>query len=185
MVAIFGTQLNGDLQILHRGIRFAREAIEGRHRVDNVIGFRRGLASAIKVLARFVPPAEIHERDALRVVFFCRFGGRCRGAGNPLVADAHVNQSAISQFLARPFQYALEGLLRALKFLLLKEAPKPLRTPSVGLVSRGLRDLERTFALPTAAKLLFANCLCPFCEDARLGLLDVSRVHLADCESGT
>ncbi len=121
VVAVFRTQLNGNLQIFHRRIRFAREAIEGRHRVNNVIGFRSRLASAIKVLSRFVPPAQIHEGYALGVVFLWRFCGRCRGAGNPLVADAHVNHSAISQLLARPFDYALKGLLRALEFLLLKE----------------------------------------------------------------
>src|SRR5579862_3959686 len=46
VVAVFRTQLNCDFQIFHRGLGFSRQAIQGRHRVENVIGLRSELFRA-------------------------------------------------------------------------------------------------------------------------------------------
>jgi hypothetical protein len=120
VIAIFRAQLDGNLQILHCGIRFAGEAIERSHRVDDVVGLRRGLARPVKVLAGFVPPAKIHQGNALRIVILVGFRRPCRQARDSLLANSHVNPGAIAQFLAWAFENALEGLLGALIFLLLK-----------------------------------------------------------------
>src|SRR6201996_2126850 len=120
VVAILGPQLNRDAQILHGGIGLAGEAIEGRHRVNDVIGFRGGFVSAVEVLSCFVPAAEIHERHALRVVIlggFYRGHGRASGA---LVADADMHLGAVLQLFAGAFEGFLQRLFRAREFLLLK-----------------------------------------------------------------
>ena len=120
VVAIFGAQLNGDFQILHGGFRFAGEAIERGHGVNNVVGFRSGFARAVEMLAGFVPAAEIHQRDALGVMILRGFQGLHGESRNALVANADVDLRAVAQFPAGAFEHALEGLLGARKFLLLK-----------------------------------------------------------------
>ena len=44
MIAIFGTQLDGHLEILQSRISFAREAIERGERLMNIVSFGSGLA---------------------------------------------------------------------------------------------------------------------------------------------
>src|SRR5450755_63195 len=73
------------------------------------------------MFACFVPAAEIHQGDTLRVMVF---GGFRRGywrTRNSLIANADMHFGAVVEFFRRTAQDALQRLLGALKFLLLKE----------------------------------------------------------------
>ena len=149
VIAVFRTQLNGDLQILHRRVRFAGQAIERRHRVDDVVGLRRRLAGAIEVLARFVPAAQIHQRDALGVVILGGFQGGDRRTRNPLFADAQVHQRAIAAVpCSGPRATRSKRLLGAVKFLLLKIAQGLFIGLQLLLLGRGVGVLRDGFGLP-------------------------------------
>src|SRR5271168_304481 len=96
VIAVFRTQLDGDLEVEHRRIGFAGQAVESRHGVDDVIGLRRSLAGAIEVLPRFVPAAQVNQRHALGIVVFRGLRRGRRQARNALLADAQVNPGAIT-----------------------------------------------------------------------------------------
>ena len=121
VVAILGTQLNCDFQILHGGFRFAGKAIERGHGVHDVVSFWRGFARAVEVLASFVPAAKIHQRDSLRVMFFGGFHRGNRRTRDALFADAQVHLRAVAEFFAGTFKHALERLFGADELLLLKK----------------------------------------------------------------
>src|SRR5215470_9807814 len=55
VVAVFRTQLNRELQIVHRGLGFAGQAIERGHGIDDVVRFRSRFARAVQMFARFIP----------------------------------------------------------------------------------------------------------------------------------
>ncbi len=82
--------------------------------------FGADFAGAIKMFARFVPAAEVHERNALGVVIFRGFRRLRRQTRNALVANANVDLSAVAKLAARTFEGAFERLLGAMKLLLLK-----------------------------------------------------------------
>ena len=68
MIAIFGAQFDGHLEILQSRIGFASEAIEGGERVMNVVGFGSGLASFVEALEGVVPDADVHHGHATLIV---------------------------------------------------------------------------------------------------------------------
>src|SRR6202040_130333 len=100
-----------------------------------------------EMFARFVPAAEIHERNALRIVIFRGFRGRSRQAGDALFADADMDLRAISEFSARAFQGALEGLFGALKLLLLKVLKRLFVEFELSELSAGFRVRGHQFRL--------------------------------------
>src|SRR5271155_5205351 len=120
VIAIFRPQLYRHLQILHRGFRFAGQAIQSSHGVNNVVRFRRRFACAVQMLASFVPAAQVHQRHTLGVMLFC--GLQCRNGRprNALFADLYVHLGAVAELLAGAFQDAFEGLLGTLELLLLE-----------------------------------------------------------------
>ena len=120
VIAIFRAELDGNFQILHRRFRFAGKAIESGHGVNDVVRFRSGFARAVQMLAGFIPTAQVHQRNSLRVVLFCGFECRNGRARNALLTDAYVHLGAIAELLAGAFQDAFEGLLGALELLLLE-----------------------------------------------------------------
>ena len=120
VIAIFRAELDGNFQILHRRFRFAGQAIESGHGVNDVVRFRRGFARAVQMLAGFIPAAQVHQRHSLGVVLFGGLECRNGRARNALLADAYVHLGAIAELLAGAFQDAFEGLLGALELLLLE-----------------------------------------------------------------
>ncbi len=119
-IAIFRPELDGNFQILHRRFRFAGQAIQSGHCVNNVVRLWRGFARAVQVLARFIPAAQVHQRHALGVMLFGGLERRNRRARNPLLADAYVHLGTVAKLLAGAFQDTFEGLLGALELLLLE-----------------------------------------------------------------
>ncbi len=172
MVTIFGTQLNCDFQILHGGFRFAGQAIERGHGVNDVVSFRRGFARAVEMLASFVPAAEIHQRDPLRVMFFGGFHRGNRRTRDALFANAHVHLRAVAEFFAGTFQNALEGLLGADELLLLKKLESFFVKPSFAPAWRARRDREaRAFFFGDAFNVFFFSSLWLFRDPAEVRIV--------------
>ncbi len=119
VITILGAQLNRELQAFHRALCFAREAIQRGHGIDDVVGLRRGLQGTVKMHARFVPAAKIHQGYALRVMVLGGFwSGRGR-LGKPHLDAADVDARPVAKLLVRPFKHLLKELFGALKLLLL------------------------------------------------------------------
>ncbi|MFZ0967818.1 MAG: hypothetical protein WAN13_06055 [Candidatus Acidiferrales bacterium] len=123
VVAILGAQLNREFQAFHRTLCFAREAIQRGHGIDDVVGLRRGLQRTVKMHARFIPAAEIHQGNALRVVVFGRLWRGLWDLRKSYFDAAKVNARPVAKFLVRPFNNLVEDLLGALELLLL-DLPK-------------------------------------------------------------
>src|SRR5580704_314110 len=120
VITIFRLQLYRHFQILHRRFRFASQAIQRSHGVNNVVRFRRRFARAVQMLAGFVPAPQVHQRHALGVMLFCGFQCRNGRPRNALLADLNVHLGAVAQLLARALQHSLQRLLSALELLLLE-----------------------------------------------------------------
>lgn len=122
VIAILGPQFDGELEVLHGGFRFAGEAIEGGHGVNDEIGFGGEFARAAQVFARLVPAAVVHHRDTVLIMVV---GGAQRGSGHAadaLLTNAEMDLGALGQFLARRGDHFLEKFLGLVIFLLLEVA---------------------------------------------------------------
>jgi hypothetical protein len=106
------------------------------------------------MFARFVPAAEIHERDALRVMILGGFGRSNRKPRDALFANADVNLGAITEFPAGAFQGSLQGLFGALKLLLLKVLKRLFVEFELNQFGGGVRVRGHHFRLGTRLQAL-------------------------------
>jgi hypothetical protein len=121
VIAIFGAQLDGHLEILQSGIGFTSEAIERGQRVMNVVGFGSGLARFVEAFAGVVPAADVHHGHTALIVLV---GGARILLGNrfhALLGDFDVHARAVGKLFAGTFQNPFQLLLGAREFLLVKE----------------------------------------------------------------
>lgn len=121
VIAVFRTKLDSHLQILHRGICFAGQAVERRERIVNVVRLGRGLSSAIQALSCVIPAADIHHRHAALIVLVCGLGILLVTWFHALFGNLQVHASAIGKFLAGPLKDLFEFLLGFGKLLLVKQ----------------------------------------------------------------
>ncbi len=121
VVPVFRAQVDGDLQIGQRGIGFASEAIKRGQRVVNVVGLRRGFARLVETLARIVPAADVHHRNATLIMLFGCARILLVRRLHALLGDFHVHPRAIREFLAGAFENFFKFLLGAREFLLMEE----------------------------------------------------------------
>src|SRR6266850_2421730 len=104
VIAVFRTQLNGDLQIGQGGISFAGQAIEGGQRIVNMVGFGSGFAGFVETFAGIIPSADVHHRDAALVMLFGGARILLVRRLHALLSDFHVHARAIGEFLAGALQ---------------------------------------------------------------------------------
>jgi len=100
MEAVLGAQLDGDLEIGHRGISFPGKAIERGQRVVNVIRLRRGFAGFLEALARVIPAADVHHGYTALIMLVGGAGILLGARLHALLGDTNVHAGAIGELLA-------------------------------------------------------------------------------------
>ena len=121
MEAVLGAQLDGDLEIGHRGIGFPSKAIERGQRVVNVIGLRRGFAGSLQALARIIPPANVHHGYAALIMLVGGAGVLLGARLHALLGDIDVHAGAVGKPFTGSFKNFFQFLLGFGKSLLVKE----------------------------------------------------------------
>jgi len=122
MKTVGGAESDGDFEVRHGGIGLAREAIEGREGVVDMVGLGRKLAGFFEAFAGLVPTAEVHHGDATLVMLFGRLGILLGGGFHALLDDAQMSTRAVRKLLARTLEDLFELLLGALELLLVEQA---------------------------------------------------------------
>jgi hypothetical protein len=121
VVAIFGTEIDRDLEIFHGGVGFAGEAVESRERVVNVVGFRRCLARFVEAFTRVVPTTNVHHGDAALVVLIGSLGVRLVARLHALLGDFQMHASAVCELFAGAFENFFEFAFRFGELLLMEK----------------------------------------------------------------
>jgi hypothetical protein len=121
VVAVFGTEIDRDLEIFHGRVGFAGEAIEGRERVVDVVGFGCRFARLVEAFTRVVPTADVHHGDATLVVLVDGLGIRLVARLHALLGNFEMHASAISEFFAGAFENLFELAFGFSELLLMKE----------------------------------------------------------------
>jgi hypothetical protein len=121
MIAILRAKLDGDLEILERGVGFSGETIESGQGVVNVVGFGRGFASFIEAFACIIPAPDVHHGHAALIVLVGSAGILLVRGLHALVGNLEVHAGAVGELFTWTFQNLLELLFGASELLLMEK----------------------------------------------------------------